>query len=83
MRRNWAIFALIIAILAAFGGGRYLAMAILTALLPIYALLLASIILIVFLITASIAIPIGRRMLDRKEAKGEAEKGTAEKRKAA
>src|SRR5262249_21764227 len=49
MRRKWAIFALIIAILAAFGGGRYLAMAILTALLPIYALLLASIILIVFL----------------------------------
>ena len=68
MKTFWTILLVIVAVLAIIDGGKYLGMAILTVLAPIYALLLASIILIIFVITAAISVSIGNRVMDRREA---------------
>ncbi len=65
MKTFWTILLVTVAILAVVGGGKYLGMAILTILAPIYALLLASIFFIIFLITAAIAVFIANRVGDR------------------
>jgi len=65
--RSLLILAAIL-IAAVIGAGRLVAMALLTLLLPVYALLLASIFLIVFVVLASVIVPIGHRLLDRRQA---------------
>jgi hypothetical protein len=45
--------------------GKFLVFAFLTLLLPVYALLLASIFLIVFILLASVIVPIGHRLTER------------------
>jgi hypothetical protein len=51
--------------------------------MPIYALLLASTIFFVFLITAAVTVPIGQKLLDRAEAKMKVEEAVEDRRKAA
>jgi hypothetical protein len=58
-------------------------MVVLTFLMPIYALLLASIIFFVFLITAAVTVPIGQKLLDRAEAKMRVEEKVEDRREAA
>ncbi len=68
MSRNSIILILgaVVAIAAA-GGGKYIGYAFLAIAAPVYALLLASIFLMVFIVVASISVPIGRVVLDRRE----------------
>lgn len=47
--------------------GKFIVMAAMTIFLPIYALLLASIFLIGFIVLASIVVPIGQSLLDKHE----------------
>lgn len=63
--------------------GEFVEMALLTVLLPVYALLLASIFLVVFVVLAGFIVPVARFVLyrGRSEALGEGEE--AEPRKAA
>jgi hypothetical protein len=68
MLRHWKIFILFTAaVLPALVAGKLLAIAVLTILLPIYALLLASIFLIGFIALASIVVPICQSLLDGHE----------------
>ena len=83
MKRSWAILLIIIAVFALINGGKYLGMAILTALTPMYAILLASIFFIVFLITAAISVQVGKRLVDKAASRAEVEENAAERRKAA
>jgi len=83
MKRNWLILLIIVATLAVPSGGKYLGMVILTALMPVYSLLLASIIFIIFLISALIAVPIGRKLMDRREARKLAEEQASQQQQAA
>jgi hypothetical protein len=83
MKRIGIILAILAAAFLLIGGGKYTGMVIMAVLMPIYSLLLASVIFIVFLITAAIAVPIGRKLTDWAEARTEKTATSDEERKAA
>jgi hypothetical protein len=69
MSNHWKLLLAAAAILVlSFAAGTYVALAVLTLLTPVYALLLASIFLMIFLITATVAMAVGRSYQDRQEA---------------
>ena len=67
MLRHWKIFVSIAAMILAFTARKFLAMAILMILLPVYAMLLVSIFLILFVALASAIVPLARAVLNRYE----------------
>jgi membrane protein implicated in regulation of membrane protease activity len=68
MRRHWKLWILAAVLLAAIAGaGKLVALAVITLLLPVYGLLWMSVFLIGFIILASIVVPIGHRILERRE----------------
>ena len=69
MARTWLVLTLVAAVLLVIDGGKYAGMIVLTALMPIYSLLLASIFFMIFLAAAAIAVPIGDNLLNRVEAR--------------
>ena len=69
MSNHWKLLLAAAAILVlSFAAGNYVALAVLTLLTPVYALLLASIFLMIFLVTATVATAVGRSYQDRQEA---------------
>lgn len=84
MRRRWKGFILLAALLVvAVAAGQFVTMAVLTILLPVYALLLASIFLILFIAMASVVVPIGQAVLDRRESRAQIHAHDTQPRKAA
>ena len=83
MKPVWAILLITAAVFAFIDGGKYLGMALLTAFMPIYALLLASVFFIVFLVSAAISVQVGERVLKKAESRAEVQQKPAERRKAA
>ena len=71
MRKIWAILLIILALSAAPGAGKYVGYAVLTALMPVYSLLLAGIFFLIFLGTSAVIVPIGQRWLERVESRAE------------
>jgi hypothetical protein len=65
VRTFWTILLVTIAILALIDGGKYLGIAILAVLAPVYGWLLASVFFIGFLITAAIAVFIRNHVRER------------------
>lgn len=65
----WPVVLVLVGILALWDGGKYLGMAVLTVLTPGYALFLASILFIIFLITAAIAVSVARKLEKRAAAR--------------
>ena len=65
----WPVLLVLVGILALWNGGKYLGMAVLTFLTPTYALFLASILFIIFLITATIAVSVARKLEKRAAAR--------------
>jgi hypothetical protein len=69
MSNHWKLLLAAAAILVlSFAAGNYVALAVLTLLTPVYALLLASIILLIFILTAVVALAVGRSYQDRQDA---------------
>ena len=68
MRRHWKLLILAAILLAAIaGGGKLVALAVITLLLPLYGLLWMSMFLIGFVILASMIVPISRRIIENRE----------------
>ena len=68
MRRHWKLWILAAVLLAAIAGaGKLVTLAVITLLLPVYGLLWMSMFLIGFIILASIVVPIGRIILEKRE----------------
>jgi len=83
MSRRGLILITALALAALPGGGEYVGMAVLTLLMPVYALLLASVFLFIFLLTSAIAVPIGQGILARRDIAEGGSAVEAEHRKAA
>jgi hypothetical protein len=77
MSRNAKVAIAVVAILMLLGGVRKLVgMAVLTALSPLYAIVLASVFFMIFVAVAGVVVPIGRSLLNRAEAASIAEDQT-------
>jgi hypothetical protein len=73
MLRHWKLFVAAVTILTlSVVAGNYVLMVVLTLLMPVYTLLLASVFLLIFLLIAVIVVPVGRWFLDKGESRIEA-----------
>jgi hypothetical protein len=63
---RWKLLLLsAVVVVAVFAMGKFLVLALLTLLLPVYAMLLASIFLILFILLAIVIVPIGHKLIER------------------
>jgi hypothetical protein len=83
MTRTWKILAIVAFILIVVFGGKFVGVVVLTLLMPVYAIFLASIIFIIFLVVAAIVVPTGQYFLKRAEARSVVEETAEDQRKAA
>jgi membrane protein implicated in regulation of membrane protease activity len=68
MRRHWKLWILAAVLLAAIAGaGKLVVLAVITLLLPVYALLWMSVFLIGFIILAGIVVPVSRWIIENRE----------------